>query len=334
MTGIVQQTPQKDDIELIVSKIRCISPSESFNFENEHFRDWPTALVARQPESHTNIRVSATICASFREFLDQRGYLEIHTPKLSTIEYAKVQKVDSPIHNQNIYLSSTNLYKMIAVQADMGPVYEIGPRFDSVNRSWNVRNEYTALDIEMPIFSSYYEVIDVVEQLIQHICTSLKKITEDTNQVIPKIARISYEEYKEYIRDAGENPYFYFDNRVICRHIAQVTGCEIVIVYDLLAIQGSCVTVVDQVAKSFKIFFRGIEIGTGAQHIHDIGLLERRLSSFARSLDEVKIFAESLRYGAVPMGGCCIGLERFVMAYVKENNIRKAAVFHNYEWEW
>jgi aspartyl-tRNA synthetase len=38
-------------------------------------------------------------------------------------------------------------------------------------------------------------------------------------------------------------------------------------------------------------------------------------------------YIRSFRYGALPHGGCGVGLERVVMLYLGLNNIRKSSMF-------
>ena len=72
---------------------------------------------------------------------------------------------------------------------------------------------------------------------------------------------------------------------------------------------------------------RGQEILSGAQRVHDAGLLERRMSEFGIPVESMKHYVEAFRLGAPPHAGGGIGLERVVMFYLGLGNIRRASMF-------
>ena len=79
--------------------------------------------------------------------------------------------------------------------------------------------------------------------------------------------------------------------------------------------------------NSFDVFIRGEEIISGAQRIHDPDLLTERAKHFGIPVEDLESYIQSFRYGAVPHGGCGVGLERVVMLFLGLNNIRKSSLF-------
>lgn len=70
---------------------------------------------------------------------------------------------------------SPQLYKQMAISADMGRVYEIGPVFRAENS--NTRRhlcEFTGLDFEMAITEHYDEALLVIHRMFKHIFTGLE----------------------------------------------------------------------------------------------------------------------------------------------------------------
>jgi len=65
---------------------------------------------------------------------------------------------------------SPQLYKQMALMADLEKVFEIGPVFRS-EKSFTHRHmtEFTGLDLEMTFKDDYHEVLDVLENLFLHI---------------------------------------------------------------------------------------------------------------------------------------------------------------------
>jgi aspartyl-tRNA synthetase len=80
-------------------------------------------------------RVQSRVCSLFRQYLDQHGFIEIHTPKIqgaATESGASVFKL--AYFDQTAFLAqSPQLAKQMAIAADFDRVYEIGPVFRAEN---------------------------------------------------------------------------------------------------------------------------------------------------------------------------------------------------------
>ena len=103
-----------------------------------------------------------------RQALDEQGFIEIHTPKLqggATESGASVFKVE--YFSRGAFLAqSPQLAKQMAISADFGKVYEIGPVFRAENsNTYRHLTEYTGLDLEMQIDEHYHEVLRVLDSL-------------------------------------------------------------------------------------------------------------------------------------------------------------------------
>ena len=81
-------------------------------------------------------------------------------------------------------------------------------------------------------------------------------------------------------------------------------------------------------SNSYDIFLRGEEICSGAQRIHDPGMLEEAIAAKGVAVGPaLSTYIESMRYGMPPHGGAGIGLERLVFLYLNLDNVRKASMF-------
>merc|ERR1712159_893967 len=71
---------------------------------------------------------------------------------------------------------SPQLYKQMALQADLPRVFEIGPVFRS-EKSFTHRHmtEFTGLDMEMCFMEHYHEVLEVLDGLFNHIFKGLNE---------------------------------------------------------------------------------------------------------------------------------------------------------------
>lgn len=79
--------------------------------------------------------------------------------------------------------------------------------------------------------------------------------------------------------------------------------------------------------RSFDMYLRGEEICSGAQRVHDVALLERRLAAKQVDAASVKDYVDAFRYGAWPHGGFGLGLERIALFFTGLGDIRQVSLF-------
>ncbi len=78
---------------------------------------------------------------------------------------------------------------------------------------------------------------------------------------------------------------------------------------------------------SFDLLFRGMEVTTGGQRIHDYG--DQLAKMEARGMDpaEFESYLMIHKHGMPPHGGLGIGLERLTMKLCALENVRYASLF-------
>ncbi|MBN1191296.1 MAG: hypothetical protein JXA46_16190 [Dehalococcoidales bacterium] len=79
---------------------------------------------------------------------------------------------------------------------------------------------------------------------------------------------------------------------------------------------------------SFDLLFRGIEVTTGGQRIHDYNKLISKMHSRGMNIEGLKDYLTAFRYGMPPHGGLAIGLERLTSLLAGYDNIRYGSLFH------
>ena len=82
-----------------------------------------------------------------------------------------------------------------------------------------------------------------------------------------------------------------------------------------------------KLALSFDLLFRGLEITTGGQRIHDYQEQMDKLAARKMNAELFESFTMLHKYGMPPHGGLGIGLERLTMQLLGLNNIREASMF-------
>ncbi len=82
-----------------------------------------------------------------------------------------------------------------------------------------------------------------------------------------------------------------------------------------------------KLAESFDLLFRGLEITTGGQRIHDYNEQLAKVERYHMDPADLDSYLDIHKYGMPPHGGLGIGLERLVMKLLNLPNIRQASLF-------
>ncbi|WP_314011273.1 aspartate--tRNA ligase [Pseudostreptobacillus hongkongensis] len=84
-------------------------------------------------------------------------------------------------------------------------------------------------------------------------------------------------------------------------------------------------------SESYDLVLNGYEIGGGSIRIHDSQLQSKVFDTLGLSkeeqLDKFGFFLETLSYGVPPHGGLAFGIDRWLMAMLKENSIKEVIPF-------
>lgn len=114
-------------------------------------------------------RLQSAVCQIYREFLLSRDFVEIHSPKMigGTSEGGANVFRFKYFDRDACLAQSPQLYKQMAVCGDLTRVFEIGPVFRAENSNTNRHLcEFTGLDLEMEFKNHYFEVLDLIGELM------------------------------------------------------------------------------------------------------------------------------------------------------------------------
>ena len=78
---------------------------------------------------------------------------------------------------------------------------------------------------------------------------------------------------------------------------------------------------------SFDLLFRGLEITSGGQRIHDYNEQVEKMKKLGTNPEDFETYLMFHKYGAPPHGGLGIGLERLTMHLLGFKNVREATMF-------
>ena len=80
-------------------------------------------------------------------------------------------------------------------------------------------------------------------------------------------------------------------------------------------------------SRSFDLLFRGIEINSGSQRVHDYRELAERIKKRGLDPSIFSFYLEAFRSGMPPHGGCSTGLERLTAKMLGLKNVKEATLF-------
>lgn len=82
-----------------------------------------------------------------------------------------------------------------------------------------------------------------------------------------------------------------------------------------------------QVTESFDLLFRGLEITTGGQRIHNYEMQVEKMRSREMTVELFESYLMMHKYGMPPHGGLGLGLERFTAKLLGYENVRYTTLF-------
>ncbi|CAF0782994.1 unnamed protein product [Rotaria sordida] len=367
----IESCTQKD-VELQVKKLFVVSPAEPrlpLLIEDAMRPDDPTSDGAQAPHANQDTRldnrvidlrtpanqaiyrVEAGVCKLFRDTLDAKGFVEIHTPKIiSAASEGGANVFQVTYFKSNAYLAqSPQFYKQMAIAADFGKVYTIGAVFRAEDSNTHRHlTEFVGLDLEMAFSYHYHEVVNTIGDLFTQIFKGLAErfVTEiaiinkqfpcEPFEFIEPALRIEYKEGLALLAEAGvqmgsEEDLSTENERILGRIVKAKYHTDFYILDKYPLAVRPFYTMPDpdnpKYSNSYDMFMRGEEILSGAQRIHDSQLLLERVKHHKINIDQIKSYIDAFRYGCPPHGGGGIGLERVLMLYLGLGNVRKTSMF-------
>ncbi|KAJ5634813.1 hypothetical protein N7528_002655 [Penicillium herquei] len=315
-------------------------------------------LDLRTATSQGIFRLQSATCNLFRTALDERGFIEIHTPKLqgaATESGASVFQVN--YFGRPAFLAqSPQLAKQMAIAADFGRVYEIGAVFRAENSNTHRHlTEYTGLDIEMAIEEHYHEMLETIDATIKNILQGVySKYRREIDLVkhqfpsedvkwLEQTPIIRFADGIKMLNDSGwrseDGNELPLDEDLATRdeiRLGQLVKEKYDTDYYILDKfpRGARPFYTmpdpedDRFTNSFDMFVRGQEIVSGGQRIHDATMLEANMRNSGINPDDMEEYLEAFRWGAPPHAGAGVGLERLLMLLLQVGNIRLTSLFY------
>jgi len=300
----------------------------------------------RHPSIKSIFEIQSTIAQAFRDYLLSQDFTEIRTPKLvasGTEGGANLFRVD--YFETNAYLAqSPQFYKQMMVGV-FERVFEIGPVFRAEpHKTTRHVNEYTSLDMEMGFIRDEFDVMDTQEGILRQMVNSVNENHGDTLQAmkaeisIPdEIPRLRMSEVHDILKSKYKVTYekdFDIDpngEKKICHWAKKEYNSDFVFITGYPKMKRPMYTMPDPdhegETRGFDLIYRGTEITTGGQRIHDHKMLSDNIAGFGMNPDDFTFYTDVFKYGIPPHGGLAMGLERITCQMLGLKNIREGVLF-------
>jgi len=340
------------EIELRAEKIKILTKSKSLPFELRDLKLSLPKLFDYRPLTLRNKKIKAIfkiqeeMIYSFRKTLKKLGFFEFQAPTIvpvATEGGAEVFHID--YYDKDAYLAqSPQLYKQILVGAFervfcVTHAYRAEPSVTTRHLS-----EYISLDLEMGFIDSWQELMKTCEILMRNIFLDIGKNCQNELKLfrvevpkIKKIPQIKLREAQKIIfertgRDHRKEPDLDpKDEKEICNFSKEKYNSELIFVTHFPAKKRPFYTYPDpenpEYTLSFDLIFRGLEIVTGGQRIHEYKMLLENIKKFGLKKKGFNFYLQAFKYGMPPEGGFALGAERIVKQILNLENIREASLF-------
>ncbi len=284
--------------------------------------------------------VQSKALEALRQFLTDRGFIEVYTPRIiSTATEGGAALFSMNYFDQEAYLAqSPQLYKE-QLTLCFEKVFEIGPFFRAeASHTRRHLSEFISIDIEQAFVKSS-DVMKLLEEIMHFTCTTVKENCRKELEIlkheveVPKLPlkRLTYSEVLEELKTEGNSvpwgediptpayrtlgklhPYFYF-----------VTDWPTESKPFYIAPKEDQ----PEVSEGFDLMWRWMELASGGTRVHAKSVLMHRLKEQGLNPESFRHHLQVFDYGVPPHAGWATGLERMVMMLTGKRNIREVVLF-------
>lgn len=359
--GIVKERPGSQTkennplgkVELEVSKIEIISKIEGelpFDVSKSEVELNLSTLLDNRNLSLRNKKVNdifkvyAQVIKSYGDAMRERGFLEIKTPKIvsaATEGGANFFKIK--YFKREAYLAqSPQFYKQAGVGAfervfEIGPVFRAEPHFTTRHV-----NEYVSLDAEMGFIGSFSDIMEELAGVMRRICGDVDRnckgeVSEYSSEIsvpenFPRIkleeaVEILDKEYGKKIEGIDIDPE---GERLISEWAKKTYASDFIFLTHYPASVRPFYAMPSEdprETETFDLIFKGVEIATGGQRIHDFEQLVKNIERHHLDPKDYEDYLGIFRLGMPPHGGWGLGSERIAQKILGLPSIKEAILF-------
>lgn len=359
--GTVNKRPEKNitdgkqngNIELLIKHIEVLAKAQPLPFDLDAELHLDTYLDNLPLMLHTTrtraiFTMQASILEAYRASLSRRGFTEFIAPALVGGDAeggAAVFKVDYFNDRSAFLATSPQFYKQI-MTGGFERAFTIAKVFRA-EKSATTRHiaEITQMDFEMGFIEDEREPMRELQTTIQDVVRTVGEKhaelfalfgtevplapTEFPVFTLAEAQALVAKEYQREIEDTRDmSPE---DERQICEYAKKNLGSDFVFITRFPTADRAFYTYEDPseapLSRGFDLLFRGLEINSGAQRMHDYDALVARIKERGMDPEKFTYYLQAFKYGMPPHGGCSTGLERFTGRMLGLPNIKETTSF-------
>lgn len=304
----------------------------------------------RSEKNSLMMDVSTLVGHSLREYCVKEGFKEIQAPRIiSAASESGASVFEVKYFDKKAYLAqSPQFHKQMGIASDLERVFNMGPVFRA-EKSFTTRHltEYTSFDVEIGYIDSYKDVCMFEQEMIKHMLREVKeKYGERIEELfgvkvnIPEgdFPYITVKEAKEKLakegipsKDVGD--FSPEEEKALGSIIEHETGSEFFFMIEYPHANRVFYHMKDEndstLALGYDLFWKGLEITTGAQREHRLERLKENAKERGVSEESLSEYFDYFKYGCPPHGGFAIGTERLLMKLLGLTSILEATYLPN-----
>lgn len=279
-----------------------------------------------------NLRITAKIRQSARDFLEKQGFTEYSTPVLMprTGEWYNTTFDIELEETPAMLADSPQLYKLMLALAGYESYYQFAHCFRVISKESEKHtrlSEFTQIDVELQN-TDLRQLMELAKGMLEALCQVVGKMPHFTTMQGVECRESYGEAMKPDLRgEQGEIAV------VFVEHMPLVTE-ENTPAHHIFALPSEKITttekreLVNATTESFDIIINGIEVGGGDLRIMDSDLQRQMMELFGVNIDCYQEYLEMLEQSTGNQGGgFAIGLERLVMALTGCENLHQTVAF-------
>ena len=344
VVGTIQDSKQaKSGKELLPESITIIAKAEEplpVDASDYSKSDLANRIDNRFLDLHSKkaqsiFRVQSTILQAFREFMTKNETIEAIFPAIiGASSEGGTDVFEIKYFEKSAYLSqSCQLYKQM-LACSMEKVFAIFTAWRAEkHNTLRHLNESRQLDYE-EAFADDKDVMKVLAECMKYMIQRvLDQNSEEleflkVNLKIPKTKYLTFDEVAKLMKKEKIKIPEHDLSGEAEKKLGDLFPDTIVFVTDW-PIKGKPFYIMPdgENSKGFDAIWKGLEISSGGQRIHEPELLKKQLKANGMDPKNFKEYINSFKYGAPPHAGWALGLERITMLMLGIENIREVALF-------
>lgn len=357
ITGkVIKDERSKTGYEIQGTKLTVVAPcieelpfdlaKKDLNLQLSTLLDQRT-LSLRHPKTIAIFKLYDILLKAYETVMREEGFTEVKTPKtLAAASEGGANFFKISYFEKDAYLAqSPQFYKQILTGVfervfEIGPVFRAEPHFTTRHV-----NEYISLDAEMAFIDSFRDVTAMINKVFKKMfkiieeegAEYLKLWDAEVPEVPDQIPHVKLAEIKKIIKEKydyeipGETDIDPEGERLACRWAKEEHGSDFVFVTHYPWSEKPFYTMPSpdnpEETEGFDLLFKGLELITGSQRIHDYNMLVENMKKKGVKPEGMEFYLNTFKYGMAPHGGWGLGSERIIQQLLGLPTIKEAILF-------